>query len=234
MKTETIALASMPAYVAYPESPNGRAVMVFQEAYGVNAHIEDVTRRFASAGYLGVAPSLFHRTLEGIIPYGDFKPVMPHIAAATDDQVLEDADATVGFLSDHGIDGAHAGVVGFCIGGRFTFLVAVKRRLGAAVSFYGGGINQGYKPEMPSLLDAIPTMATPWLGLFGDLDQSIPVEDVEQLRAALQKEATVDAEIVRYPNAGHGFHCDARPEAYEESAAKDGWTRTMAWFDAHL
>ena len=60
MKTETITLGSMPAYVAYPESHNGRAVMVFQEAYGVNSHIEDVTRRFASKGYLGIAPALFH------------------------------------------------------------------------------------------------------------------------------------------------------------------------------
>jgi carboxymethylenebutenolidase len=234
MKTETIMLGSMPAYIAFPESHNGRAVIVIQEAYGVNAHIEDVTRRFASTGHLGVAPALFHRTLEGTIPYGDFKPVMPHIMAATDQQVLEDADATLRFLHDQGVESQSTGVVGFCIGGRFTFLVAAKRPLGGAVSFYGGGIDQGRTPGMPSLLDSIPTMKTPWLGLFGDLDQSIPVENVEQLRAALQKDATVDTEIVRYADAGHGFHCDARPDSYVETAAKDGWARTLDWFETHL
>ena len=76
-------------------------------------------------------------------------------------------------------------------------------------------------------------MKTPWLGLFGDLDKGISVEDVEELRAAL-KDAPVETEIVRYAEAGHGFHCDARPEAYNAEAAADGWRRTLAWFGEHL
>ena len=75
-------------------------------------------------------------------------------------------------------------------------------------------------------------MKTPWLGLFGDQDTGIPIEDVETLRTALA-DAPVDSEIVRYADAEHGFHCDARP-VYNAAAAADGWDRTLAWFDIHL
>jgi carboxymethylenebutenolidase len=86
---------------------------------------------------------------------------------------------------------------------------------------------------MPSLLGTIPHMRAPWLGLFGDLDKGIPVEEVEQLRVAI-KEAPVETEIVRYANAGHGFHCDQRPDSYVPDDAADAWRRTLAWFGEHL
>jgi carboxymethylenebutenolidase len=76
-------------------------------------------------------------------------------------------------------------------------------------------------------------LKTPWLGLFGDEDGSIPVPDVERLREELAANAPVDTEVVRYAGAKHGFHCDRRDD-YNEVAAKDGWSRTLAWFDAHL
>jgi carboxymethylenebutenolidase len=108
----------------------------------------------------------------------------------------------------------------------------LRRKLGAAVGFYGGGIVTQRFPQFPPLVDEVSKLQTPWLGLFGDRDQSIPVEDVEQLRDAL-KSAPVPTEIVRYPEAGHGFHCDQR-DAYDETAAKDAWSRTLAWFEAHM
>ena len=83
------------------------------------------------------------------------------------------------------------------------------------------------------MLDLAPGLQTPWLGLFGDQDQGIPVVDVERLREAVAA-AGVPTEIVRYPGAGHGFHCDARPEAYHEPSAGDAWARTLAWFDDHV
>ena len=92
---------------------------------------------------------------------------------------------------------------------------------------------KGRSENMPSLLPAVSHMKTPWLGLFGDLDKGISIDDVEELRAAL-KDAPVETEIVRYAEAGHGFHCDARPEAYNAEAAADGWRRTLAWFGEHL
>src|SRR5262249_52921524 len=76
-------------------------------------------------------------------------------------------------------------------------------------------------------------LATPWLGLFGDADAGIPVADLERLRETLDREATVNHEIVRYPDAEHGFHCDRRP-SYQEAAATDGWKRTLAWLGRHL
>ena len=90
----------------------------------------------------------------------------------------------------------------------------------------------GRFPQFPPLIDEVPALAVPWLGLFGDLDESIPVDDVEILRAALEATA-VDTEVVRYGDADHGFHCDQRP-SYHQAAAHDAWARTLAWFAAHL
>jgi carboxymethylenebutenolidase len=238
MKTETRMVepkdGTMPVYIAHPDERPSRAVIVIQEAFGVNDHIQDVTRRAATAGYLAVAPHLFHRSGGGAIDYDDREGIWPHFKALSDDGVLDDIDATLGLIQSEGIGDASTGVVGFCIGGRMAFLASAKRALGAGVTFYGGGIFGGRTDAMPSLIDAIPGMRTPWLGLFGDKDQGIPVEDVERLRAALDENETVEYHIVRYPDAGHGFHCDERPQAYEPDSAEDAWRRTLDWFGAHL
>ena len=104
--------------------------------------------------------------------------------------------------------------------------------IGAAVGFYGGGIVRARFPQFPPLVAGAPMLRTPWLGLFGDQDASIPPDEVEELRAALAG-APVATEIVRYPDAGHGFHCDVRAD-YCADEARDAWSRTLAWFDAHL
>ena len=221
----------MPIYEARPDEPVEAAVIVVQEAFGVNDHIKDVTRRFADAGYHAVAPQFFHRAGGGTAPYDDFSKVLPLYAGLTDEGILDDVDATLGALRERGFDDSHVGIVGFCFGGRVTFLVALRRAIGAAVGFYGGGIVSGRFPQFPPLVSDAATLATPWLGLFGDLDESIPVDDVEHLRTALT-EATVDTDGVRYPDAGHGFHCDERP-GYVAGAATDGWQRTLAWFASH-
>ena len=103
---------------------------------------------------------------------------------------------------------------------------------GAAVGFYGGGIVTGRFPQFPPLVSEVASLQTPWLGLFGDQDASIPVDDVEQLREALRG-AKVDTDIVRYADAGHGFHCDQRPDYRPEDAA-DAWRRALDWFASHL
>jgi carboxymethylenebutenolidase len=237
MQTETRSVetpgGAMPVYVAHPDEQPSRAVIVIQEAFGVNDHIEDVTRRVASAGYLAVAPHVFHRSGGGVVKYGDMEGVMKHFKELSDDAFIQDLDATLGLIHGEGIADGATGIVGFCVGGRLTFVAGSARALGAAVSFYGGGIVQGRSENMPSLLPKVEEMKSPWLGLFGDQDKGISVEDVEQLRAAL-KDAPVETEIVRYAEAGHGFHCDARPEAYNADAAADAWKRTLVWFDEHL
>ena len=126
----------------------------------------------------------------------------------------------------------HIAIVGFCFGGRVTFLVAARRHLGAAVGFYGGGIVTARFPQFPPLINEAPALKTPWLGFFGDLDQSIPVDDIEQLRSALDK-APVDHEVVRYANAGHGFHRFVSDD-HVPDAADDAWGRTLGWFAKHL
>jgi carboxymethylenebutenolidase len=236
MHTETVTLDTadgpMACYVARPDDGARRGVVVIQEAFGVNAHIEDVTRRFADEGYHAVAPHLFHRAGGGTAPYGDFSKVLPMFEGLTDAGLLVDVDAALDHLRSSGVDDRATGIVGFCMGGRVTFLVAASRAIGAAVGFYGGGIVTERFPQFPSLVGRAGELRTPWLGLFGDEDSSIPVADVEQLRDALAA-ANVSTDIVRYPDAEHGFHCDERP-AYNADAAKDGWERTLAWFERHL
>ena len=236
-RTVTVSVpgGQMDVYEATPDGAATRAVVVIQEAFGVNRHIQSVVRRLADAGYHAVAPALFHRAGGGCIDdYDnlDFNEVIALFEGVTDDTVLGDVDGALTVLHDAGFTDDRIGTVGFCFGGRATFLVAARRSLGAAVGFYGGGIaSKGVLP-FAALIDEVPTLRTPWLGLFGDQDASIPVEDVERLRDALGA-APVPTEVVRYPDAGHGFHCDARAD-YHEASAKDGWARALAWFDAHL
>jgi carboxymethylenebutenolidase len=223
----------MRLYEAIPDTDPLGAVVVIQEAFGVNSHIEDVTRRVAAAGYHAVAPDMFHRTGGAVVDYGDFGAVIEHfVGIGNDEAIMADVDAALDHLRGLGFDDRRIGIVGFCFGGRVTFLVAAQRALGAAVGFYGGGIVTARFPQFPALVDRAANLATPWLGLFGDLDESIPVEDVEQLRTALTG-APVDAEVVRYPDAEHGFNCDARP-SYNPDAAADAWSRTLDWFAHHL
>lgn len=224
----------MRLYEAKPPGAARGALIVVQEAFGVNPHIEDVTRRGAAAGYHAVAPDFFHRSGPGaVVEYGKFELVMEYFQAlGSDDAILTDLDAAVAHLGAVGFADPQIGLVGFCFGGRVSFLVALRRALGAAVGFYGGGIVAGRFPQFPALVDSAASLQTPWLGLFGDQDGSIPVADVEQLRAALDA-APVDTEIVRNADAGHGFHCDQRPDYRPEDAA-DAWRRALDWFALHL
>jgi carboxymethylenebutenolidase len=151
----------------------------------------------------------------------------------TDAGILSDVDAVLEHLHGAGFADPAIGTVGFCFGGRVTFLLAARRSLGAAVGFYGGGIASAGALPFDPLIDEAGSLRTHWLGLFGDEDASIPVDDVEALRAALVA-APVATEIVRYPGAQHGFHCDARPDNYNAEAAADGWRKTLEWFDSHL
>jgi carboxymethylenebutenolidase len=232
MITVETADGPMECYEATPDGDARGAVIVIQEAFGVNEHIQDVTRRAAAAGYHAIAPALFHRAGGGTAAYDDFASVLPLFEGVSDDGVLVDVDATIAHFHERGFASEKIGIVGFCFGGRVTFLVAARRAIGAAVGFYGGGIaSKGMLPFDPLIGEAA-TLQTPWLGLFGDADAGIPVDDVEALRTALAS-APVPTDVVRYPGAEHGFHCDARASHHPQAAA-DGWLRTLAWFGEHL
>jgi carboxymethylenebutenolidase len=221
----------MGLYDAEPEGSPAAAVVVIQEAFGVNDHIEDVTRRFATEGYRAVAPHLFHRSGDPVLGYDEIQKVMPHMQAVTEEGLSDDLNATLTYLAGAGFESNRVGIVGFCMGGTVAFLAATRYRLGAAVTFYGGGIASG-RFGTPSQIDLAPGLMAPWLGLYGDRDQGIPVDEVEALRQAAAK-ASVPTEVVRYPDADHGFHCDARSSFHPESS-RDAWQRALTWFQRYL
>lgn len=154
------------------------------------------------------------------------------MGALTADGLRTDLAATLDFLRAEGLAPQQCAVVGFCMGGSVTFVAAVDHRLGAAVTFYGGGVTEGRFGFEP-LVELAPGLRTPWLGLYGDLDKGIPVEQVETLREAAGR-AEVPTEIVRYPDAEHGFHCDDRPAVFNATASADAWRRTIEWLDEQL
>jgi carboxymethylenebutenolidase len=228
----TTADGDMPSYLATPEADASRAVVVVQEAFGVTPHIQNICRRLADAGYAAIAPALFHRVGSPVLDYSDFEAVRPALMSLTAGGIETDLDAAFAELKRRGFAEASTGIVGFCMGGTVALFAGTQWKLGAAVTFYGGGVSQG-RFGFPSLLDIAADLQTPWLGLYGDLDQGISVDEVESLRRVAAA-APVPTEIVRYPEAGHGFNCDDRPDAYHEPSATDAWRRTLAWFGEYL
>jgi DNA polymerase-4 len=237
MNSQTVAIAVtdgvLPLYDATPDSiePRG-AVIVVQEAWGVNAHIRDVAGRFVELGYRAVAPALFHRDGVTELPYGDWDLVKGHLENLHAAGIHADIASTLAYLRIQGYADTSIGIIGFCMGGSVVVPVAAEYALGAAATFYGSGVASG-RFGSPSFIDLAPTFRTPWIGLFGDHDASIPVDDVEKLREAASQ-AAVPTSVVRYPDAGHAFHCDARPEAYHEASAKDAWAKATDWFARYL
>ncbi len=220
-----------PLYVAGDDSAS-RAIIVLQEAFGVNHHIRDVAERFARDGFYAVSPVLFHRTGSPEVAYDDFANAMTHMGALNKDDLTTDIHAAVAFLHDKGYATANIGVVGYCMGGTVALYTDTLGVVGAAVSFYGGGVSAG-RFGFPPLVELAPNLQAPWLGLYGDLDKGIPVEDVEALRAAAASSGQT-TDIVRYPDAVHGFHCDARPDAFHPEAAADAAQRATEFLVAQL
>ena len=222
---------STPVSVFRPEGAPKGGIVVVQEAFGVNEHIIDVAGRIAAEGWLVAVPHLFHRTGDPTIAYDDFASVMPHMGALTAAGIFEDIDAALAELASNDVALAKTGVVGFCMGGNVALVTATRRDVGAAVTFYGGGVGAGRFGFDP-LIEEAPRLRAPWLGLYGDLDQGIPADEVELLRTGAEASGQ-PTEIVRYPNAGHGFNCDRRPD-FEPDSAADAWARMLAWFDRYL
>src|ERR1039458_6479846 len=135
----------MAAFVAKPDGAVHGSLLVFQEAFGVNNHIQNIARRLAREGYIAIAPELFHRTapmgFEG--PYDNFPILKPHFDALTDENLLADTKAAYEWLlGDGGAQPGQIGCVGFCLGGKVSFLANAALPLEAAVSFYGTRILQ--------------------------------------------------------------------------------------------
>jgi carboxymethylenebutenolidase len=240
MITETITLTNaespMDAFLARPEGDGPfPAVIVVQEAFGVNDHIRDVCRRFASEGYFALAPELFHRAGCGIVlPYDRFEAVRPYLSALSNESIEQDLSVSLDHVRGRAdVDTRRVGLVGFCIGGFVTFLGGCRLDPGAVVSFYGGGIvRPRAEGAIKPLIGETEKIRAPILCMFGAEDRGIPPEDVDTIEARLDRLKTPH-EIVVYPGAGHGFFCDQRATYHAESA-RDAWRRTLDWFGRYL
>ncbi len=236
IQTETVTLSvsdgtTMPAYVARPTSDGPHpGILVFQEAFGVNAHIKDVTERFAREGYTAIAPALFHRTdphFEG--SYTDFGPAMPHMQALTDDGQTADIHAAYQWLTESGGASAVAST-GYCMGGRTSFLADTLLPLKASVSYYGGGISpSGFFPD---LLGKAGDLHAPILLFWGGKDDHIGSDAVRAVEDAL-KTAGKPYEQVVFSEADHGFFCDVRA-SYNPEAARQAWVLTLEFLATHV
>jgi carboxymethylenebutenolidase len=223
---------SIPAYRAAPAAGDKHPViLVVQEIFGVHEHIKDVCRRLAKLGYLAIAPELYVRQGD-VSTLGTIDEIRKIVGAVPDAQVLSDLDACVTWAESHGGDTARLGVTGFCWGGRITWLYCAHQpRVKAGVAWYGklSGDANTVTPRQP--LDVTAQLKAPVLGLYGGQDPSIPLQDVERMRAALSQAGNAST-IHVYPDAPHAFYADYRP-SYRKDAATDGWQRMQAWFKQH-
>ena len=215
---------------AYDGSTPPAAVIVLQEAFGVNEHIQDVAKRVAAQGYLAVAPDLFHRSGVETVEYSDRDTAMSLIGDLGDKPIVTDVAAVVAYLSaDENIPADRTAVVGFCFGGRAAFTAATALPVAATVVFYGPGIANG--PH--AVLDRTAHIKGSVLMFVGETDPTIPPADVAAIRAAAQH-AGVDLRVVEFAKAGHAFHCDARPAQYVDDAARKAWQATTEFLSSTL
>jgi carboxymethylenebutenolidase len=206
------------AYRADPAGAPKAAVVVIQEIFGVNHHIRSVCDRFASEGYVAIAPAIFDR-LEPNFQCGyspdEIANARKFVANPDWAAMLRDTQAAIDAVSGVGA----VGVVGFCLGGSVAYAAATKLKgLSAAIGYYGGAIVRfaDDKPDAPTQLH------------FGEKDVGIPLADVETIRAKRP-----EVEIYVYPGAQHGFHCDERA-SYDKTSADIAWPRSLGFFARHL
>jgi carboxymethylenebutenolidase len=216
---------TMRAYVAAPQeatSTPARGLLVFQEAFGVNAHIRDVTDRFAAQGFLAIAPELFHRTAPGFdCAYTDFPKAVPQLEAITEQGLDADTRAAYGWLEKK--VGGNIASVGYCLGGRVSFVANSGLPLKAAVSYYGGRI--------PTVLHRATTLNAPMLFFWGGLDHHIPEEQHQQVIKGVRDANKTFVDVV-FSSADHGFFCDART-SFHPAAAAQAWALTLAFLDSY-
>jgi carboxymethylenebutenolidase len=190
------------AYLAAPAGKPRGAVVVLQEIYGVNAHIRAVTDSYASEGYTAIAPALFDRVRRGIqLGYTaqDKTQGMGTVQQLQPEETIKDIATAIAVVKSSG----RVGTVGFCWGGRWSYIAACDLPIACAVVYYGKVTDQLNKqPRRPVMYH------------FGSLDKSIPVSDTEKIAAAHP-----ESPLYLYEGAEHGFNCDQRPTYNPEAAA---------------
>jgi len=207
-------------YLALPAG-KGPGVVVIQEWWGLVDHIKDVCDRFAAAGYVALAPDLYHgQTTKSPDEAGKL------MMALRIDEAEKELRGAIQYLLAHpSVEPKKVGTIGFCMGGALSLYAACENpQVSACVVFYGGHPN--VKPNLEKL-------QAPVLGIYAERDQFVTPESVRQLEAQL-KQLGKTAEIHIYPGADHAFFNDTRPEVYNREAAEDAWRRTLDFFSTYL
>ncbi|WP_322101924.1 dienelactone hydrolase family protein [Paraburkholderia sp. J41] len=228
----------MPVYVARPaNSKEVPVVLVICEAFGLNEHIKDITRRFGHQGYLAIAPDLMIRQGDAL-SFDKIDDLLRHLLLRIPDaQVMADLDACVEWASRAGGDTTRLAATGFCWGGRWTWLFAAHRAFSAAVAWYGvldGRVNNLFPADVTRFpshpLERARDLKTPVLGLYAERDAAIPLQTVEHMsRGLADGSAAARASYIKvYPNVGHAFFADYR-QSFDREAATDGWERCLGW-----
>ncbi len=209
---------TMDAYRADPQGDAKGQLVIIQEIFGVNSHMRGVCDRFAETGYVALAPAMFDR-LDKSFEVGYEPDDVAKGRALKDkadwDDAVKDMQAAVDELKGTG----KVGVVGYCWGGSLTWLAACRiKDFSAAVCYYGGNIIEfnDENPQCPTMLH------------FGEVDQSIPLENVDKI-----EKAHPDLPSYVYKGAAHGFNCEQRG-SYDEAAAKLALERTLEFFGQNL
>lgn len=213
------------AYLTRPKE-EGRlpAVLVLHENRGLNAHIRDVARRFAKAGYVALAPDLLSRQ-GGTGSFASPGAAIEGIRKVDEEVVTKDLTGGINYLKGQSYVRANKiGVVGFCwSGGQATLILTRNRDLAAGVIYYG---------RNPNDLDDVKNITGPVLANYGEKDERITAK-VPELAEAMKKHGkSFDYKI--YPGAPHAFNNDTNPQRYHPEAARDAWNRTLEFFKKHL
>ncbi len=220
----------MSGFRALPKAKGKRpAVILFHERYGIVQHTKDLVVKFAQAGYVALAPDLFWRFT------GDKKALARGEARADmrDSEALEDTAASLEYLKKQGsVDPARIAVMGVCQSGRQAVLpVTHGMNVAARVVFYGaaGGKEWTTDEFRPVLIETLlEKLSCPLLGVFGEADHIISVDDVLRFRAALERNKK-SYHIRIYPDAPHGWLNDTMPGRYRKEAARDAWNFLLSY-----
>jgi carboxymethylenebutenolidase len=224
-----VADGEMPVYFAKPaNASNPPVILVAMEIFGLHEYIRDVTRRLAKLGAFAVAPDYYFR--KGDLTKVTNQPdLMPLVNSKADTELFADLDATLAWAKSQGGNVDSAGIMGFCRGGRTVWEYACQNgNLKAGVAFYGS-LADPETPAMPkNALSRVAEVKIPVLGLYGEADTGIKVEQIKDMEAKL-KAAGKTAEFKIYPGAPHGFHADYRP-SYRKESAEAAWGEMVGWF----
>ncbi|MBA2339848.1 MAG: dienelactone hydrolase family protein [Pyrinomonadaceae bacterium] len=209
-------------YLSLPAG-GGKApgIIVIQEWWGLVSHIKDVADRFAAAGFVALAPDLYHgETTKSPDEAGKL------MMALKIDEAERDLRGAINYLIAHErIAGEKVGMIGFCMGGALSLYAATKNeRVGACVVFYGAHPKVTYDLE---------NLRAPVLGIFAEKDDFATPKGARELQTEIESLGKL-MELHVYKNADHAFFNDHRPEVYQPDAAEDAWRRTLAFFRENL